>query len=720
MNELSSESQSSIQNFEFINKVSIIHSNFSEIMEIYENIKSLHEKITYINQLIDEDLDEEGRVSLDSPMPNLLQAHYHLSQLSDFRDKLIQLAQLSASDDVKRTIQKHFQALEPVNEKFERSLFEDISDGLLEFYRENNQSLIIRTVKIIDYEERHDLENMLINKIYAEHEKQVSRSNVYDPKKDRNNLLQKLSTNEPNKENSKTTSFRNRSLISFRLKPRNYKAKMISAIAKSVAATFENCISTFSDPLELLQNLDWVFADLIFVKQELVKCFPSDGSWNIFVIYFDIYHTGVQKLIGDVISESSGETGADTTVITAIIDFDKKYSNILKNQLKVEDKNLLEAETKTKLLDDYLKLLVSNMKQWIGQLAATEYPEFKARRREPEVEHDKTISLGGTVIVFRMFNQQVDVALDSGQGKIVDGTIGYFSELLRDRQKKWSQTLTDEVERQLTYDLLMLEREKKKDNDDPPEAVPPGLLEYIVAFGNDQIKAADYTTSLQSKISELVSKKYKTSIVDNLTKVTDGFVDLVTECINQVIKIILTDVNETLKTVFTKKWYNNGTTSIVLVWETLTEYMNDFKSIMNPSIFDIFVEFLLDNAIIGYLSGLKEHHTFKGEDKTIAIIKQNLGKLYENFSEFMESDMIQTKFKIFEHLIEFIENNDSDDIVLQRFGEVRVDFPDCPLSFLNDVLNCKKHFDSKRVSSILGRVPRIDLDNEFATFMAKY
>ena len=123
-----------------------------------------------------------------------------------------------------------------------------------------------------------------------------------------------------------------------------------------------------------------------------------------------------------------------------------------------------------------------------------------------------------------MFTQQVEVAAGSNQAKILVGVIEKFTNLLLDRQKHWIININNEVVRLLKYNELY---DIDPHNISPEDQCAGGLLEYLIAVSNDQMRAADYTMALSTKYGEIVSKIYEKEISKHMNVSLDGFAEAV-------------------------------------------------------------------------------------------------------------------------------------------------------------------------------------------------
>lgn len=111
--------------------------------------------------------------------------------------------------------------------------------------------------------------------------------------------------------------------------------------------------------------------------------------------------------------------------------------------------------------------------------------------------------------MFSIISQQVDVAAESGQGRILLGTIEECGNILRERQNSWEKAMREQVQRQRNEPANV---EELKERDPSYVPVPGGLVEYLMALANDQIRGADYAEALSNKTTAMVSSKYKTKL----------------------------------------------------------------------------------------------------------------------------------------------------------------------------------------------------------------
>jgi hypothetical protein len=290
------------------------------------------------------------------------------------------------------------------------------------------------------------------------------------------------------------------------------------------------------------------------------------------------------------------------------------------------------------LIEDYLALIVRKMDEWSNNLMRTETNDFIERAEPPEVDADGMYGMQGAVIMFQsalgpdlcVVHRRV---LHSGQpaGRAcvrlgcavagADGTItaheaGTGQNLVLARVVEEASRVMKQT--QATWTKLV-ETELKKQVERPDE-VPGGLVEYVMGLANDQVKSADFTEALLGRLEPLVSEKYRLPISENLNEAMDGYLDVAKGCIKMLIEAAFNDVKPAVKVragaivvgqdadrpqiLFTNSWYVDD--PMVQIIETIRDYMGDYQAHLNPSLFDLLVEDVLDTFIITYLAAIRK------------------------------------------------------------------------------------------------------------------
>ena len=75
---------------------------------------------------------------------------------------------------------------------------------------------------------------------------------------------------------------------------------------------------------------------------------------------------------------------------------------------EILEPKLLDGKEES-LIGEYLKIVRSKLSEWLANILKSETIEFINRRGPPDENSEGHYQLTGSVIVFQMFNQQLDV-----------------------------------------------------------------------------------------------------------------------------------------------------------------------------------------------------------------------------------------------------------------------------------------------------------------------
>lgn len=642
INDVKDQSFGSIKRFELIDKITQIHEILEHSIDIHDKISQFESDLSEVERLIDSvDLDY---IDEESQIPELLPIHFKLNKLRDFQDQLLELSKF-ASDDSKFIIKRLFSKIFVVVGKFDR-LLDVIISLLVEICKvETNNSLVIRFAKLLEIEENQDAYIELKRGILSK----KTPENSYDNNSEKYVMFEQILNGN----------------IKGRLESRNYKRFFMDKLEESIKDIFAQCwqmceLRSKEDPskytiFDILEELDWIYQDLKTVQLKMTQLTPQ--NWDIFQIYYSLYFENLQKTIQKLI-----DLEPETTVILEILDFDSRNQQLMKTEFslaKDQIKSIFSENEREKLLADYLSLLILKMSEWLSNINQTEREIFIKRLEAPQQDEEKLYLLQGNKIIFQMFMQQCDVAAGSKQGKIINGTIEEFSKRLVERQGKWGKLIKSETVRLLkSNNQLQQEKEKKeaKEEAEKEDVVAPGLIEYLTALANDQMRGAEHSEMISLKYSQIVYKKYSDTIHSNMELVIDGFANLAKQCCDAILVIIFDDLNGVFPLVFHKKWINSN--FIQQIIETLNEYLQDLQVTLNPYLFEILVEDILEECIVRYLSAINGATIGpKDLNKALGQIKMDFEKFFKLFSTGFEVDpqVIEHKFKIIECLFELLE-----------------------------------------------------------------
>lgn len=389
------------------------------------------------------------------------------------------------------------------------------------------------------------------------------------------------------------------------------------------------------------------------------------------------------------------EAEPETLIILDILDYDKVFqANLIADFgfTKKNVKSVIGEEQREKLFKDYLNLLVTKMTEWITNLEKAEFDIFTERSTPPHIDSNGLYFLDGTKTCFQMFTQQVEVASGSGQAKILVGVVEKFTGLLSKRQNDWTDKIHDEVKKILKYNEMY-----DLDPQNIPEEfnVPGGLIEYLTAVTNDQMRAADYIVAITRKCSSLLNKVWIKEVTECSDKALDGCADLVKVGCHGMTSIIFDDLKKPYTEIFSKVWY--GGNQIKQISVTINEYVMEIKPHMSSIAFNSFIGFIIDECFLNYINALNQQHSFKMKNNKFSdAIKRDFEILFELFanliSEDQKAEIIDRRFRFIEIFMDI--SCEPIDSVLEYWKTMLIEYPETPIDFLEAVLTCRKDVSS--------------------------
>jgi len=460
---------------------------------------------------------------------------------------------------------------------------------------------------------------------------------------------------------------------------KHYRSKFLKAITETIKHKFDNAyLRDENVPAAFLENLGWLYQDLIVIERDVVACFPQD--WDIHSYFVREYHKALNSTIQRLIASEP-----DASAILTLHGWLKEYKASMK-ELEIPPEWLeppLLGGSEQLLIDDYLKLIVRKLDEWSANLMNTELAEFSSRAEPPELDADGQYGMQGAVILFQMVNQQVDAAMESGQGMILSRVVSETNRVMRGVQDQWTR---------------LLEAEYKKTTE-RSEETPGGLVEYVIALANDQIKSANYTEALSARLEPLVSDKYRAIINDRLNDAIDGYLDVAKKCTQTLIDIIFNDLRPATKQLFQGSWYDGN---IVQIVETMLDYMSDYQTYLNSSLLELLIEDLLDAFLVVYLTALANTQKLRMPAATERI-RGDVSEAFKFFSTLKPAKELEPYFEVVEMVLSLLEASKSL-AFLSFWSFAKVHGPN--LAFVEGLMKARGDLDRSSVNEVMDSIKR--------------
>lgn len=460
---------------------------------------------------------------------------------------------------------------------------------------------------------------------------------------------------------------------------KHYRSKIQKGITESIKNKFEESYrSVEQDPLAFLENLTWIYQDIIRIESDVVPCFPAD--YDIYSLYIREYHKALNTIVKRIAANNQ-----DATAMLTLFDWLKEYKQSM-NELNVSqdllEPALLDGKEQS-LIDNYLQLIIQKLDEWSKNLMKTETTEFQKREEPPELDNDGLYGMQGAVILFQMVNQQIDLAMESGQGAILARVVSETNRIMRGTQAQWVKVVEGEFKRQI----------------DKPDEVPGGLVEYSIALANDQIKSADFAEALLGRLEPLVSEKYRVTITERLNDAIDGYLDVAKKCMQTLIDIIFIDLKPATKILFQQQWYDGVILQIV---ETMRDYMTDYQTYLNPSLLDLLIEDLLDAFLLTYLNALANSPKLR-MPAAASRIREDIGEVVNFFCTLKPAKEVESRFEIMEMILSLFEAS-KDMAFLSYWSFAKVYGPNT--AFVEGIMKSRGDLDRSAVSDVMDSIKR--------------
>jgi hypothetical protein len=560
--------------------------------------------------------------------------HHQLQQLESFRDLTLAKSQ-KASSDILNTLQIYFRQVDELVDAFEKYLWM-IARNTIDLVKASRAYVVIRLVKIIETEERAD--------------EQASLAEA--------SILDTLPTSA-------------RQIKSFRI-------KFFDVLREGIVAQINGLYESLkSDLPQLLSRAESIVDDLIMIHDELEPRFPK--KYNIFQFFVLEYHRAIYDMVNSIISEAM-EAGSILLILRWVRDYYASMSGRLGVAEELLEPRLLD-DREEELILQYIKLVRQKLGEWLNNLLNTETRDFLERLGPPEMDVNGIYLLSGSVIVFQMFNQQVDVVSSSSRGALIYDVIVECCTALEEFQKAWMRILEQEYQKFV----------------DKPNDVAEGLPEYILALANDCLRSTEFAETISNRIEPMIDEPFKNQALLKVKGALDGFMRVARRCYGIIIDIILKDVLPALVRFYCTEWYEMDLMRLIV--GTLEDYCSDFQEHTQEYIFSKFTSELQDRLLLLFLEALRNKGAKFRMSLAVDKMKADLEMVIEFFSRYKAPKRVKASFEIMEKIIGFIESNPR--LLFLDFYALWKAYPDVPLSFVEELLHKRDDLERSEIREIM-------------------
>ncbi|KAJ3321383.1 SNARE-binding exocyst subunit S6 [Boothiomyces sp. JEL0866] len=595
MDEICGDSENHIRNYSFIQKISRAHQNFTTTKSLVEKFQKINSQMTRVSKLLD---DDSKRII--GHAENLLLIHYNIQQLSIFRSKILSEAR-GLSSDVLNTLNVMFKKLDQLEYKFE-SYFWELAKNSIELVKADFPSTVVRIIKIIEVEEKLD------EAISIQDFSEDMSGEAYD-------------------------QLRGRQIKGYRIK---YFDLLRDKINEEMKKTY---LDNQKELSAVLKSFDSIIDTLMFVHDDIAPLYPA--RYNIFHFFVLEYHRAIYNMVNTM---TEGEI--EPAVILILIKWVRDYYSSMSMRLDVSE-DLLEPRLldgrEDEFMESYVKLVRGKLSEWLKNILKTETVDFLERKNPPEMDTTEQYLFTGSVIVFQMFNQQLDVVAGTSRGQLLSEIVTECCCIMEEFQAAWIKIID------LEYNKFT---HKQADLNE-------GLVEYIMALANDCMRSTEFSDTISSRLETMSDEQYKAQNLSN--------------------------------------WYEQDIMKLIV--GTFEDYGDDFQKHMSEYLNNKLTTELVDRFLVAYVESFKNKNAkFKMPSATDRM-RQDLDSLISFFSRSKNAKRVKASFEVIEKIIGLVESNPR--MLYIDFYSLWKQFPDMPLDFVEKVLSKRDDLDKSQVREIM-------------------
>jgi exocyst complex component 3 len=578
----------------------------------------MHQFINRLQGILEQDIENPFSPTNTN---NLLFVHNHLSQLELSRDNTMQEAS-TASQDIINILRSYFVRLDKFSNYFTNYLW-SLSENLI-ILAKNGQALTIISAiaKIIEIEEAAD--------------ESAINNNQLDSKK------------------------------SFRV-IKSYRYNFFNQINNSIVNLFDE---KFGNPsLQPLDDLNFIFNDLIIVRDEIDPVFPS--NYNILTFYVLAYHRNVYKCIEPIL-----QNDPDTETTLRLIGWVRHYYTFMEKDLyfyeDLMEPNLLNGKEQS-LIDDYLNLVRSKFHQWKTNLIESDIKEFTQRQNSPEFDSKNFAKLPGAPILISMVRQQIDVAMKSASYRLLTEVVNECCNMMSEIQQTWINLLKSELQRYLNNQ----------------EECADEIIIYIIALANDQLGFADFIDVLLNQFTSSLPEEH-IKIINNLfNNLKNGFFNVATHSIDTILDIIFNDLKTPFRELHTAKWYKVDTMAVIVI--TLKDYTDECNLHLKSYNFYRLMINMLNRFVIAYLESMRNKAVTFRMSHCIEKMRKDIRSISEFFGQYIGAQELNSGLDVINRLHNFLGT--SKEMIYLEYYSLQKSYGDVPRKYLKFILSKRSDID---------------------------
>jgi hypothetical protein len=195
----------------------------------------------------------------------------------------------------------------------------------------------------------------------------------------------------------------------------------------------------------------------------------------------------------------------------------------------------------------------------------------------------------------------------------------------------------------------------------------------------------------------------------------NGFVDLATSILGQIIEIIFNDLKPPIKSLFTPAWYGGSEMDTMVL--TIRSYVVDLQPGLDDDLFPAFMSQLSEKTVVIYLSSVNNKNAkFRIQDSAEQI-RNDVGVGYGFLVDYLDRGAVKAVWSVLEHFLALICS--SRDALPEAYDAFRQEYWDLPTNWVETVLKCREDKSRDMVDMVKSRARYTARGGE-PTIMSRY
>ncbi|KAJ2885898.1 SNARE-binding exocyst subunit S6 [Coemansia aciculifera] len=649
VDQLCNRAQSYLTNFDRIQKISVANRNFVRTDEFYRQFSEFHEQYVHVREML-----ADAKTNFEQGDFNLLRLHYFLYKLEDFRSRAMGFSGVNDADS-EQTLAQMFGGLDGLVHEFEQFLWH-VAGGIYDLALRNRANVIVQLLKVVETEEAADRaqEREVEGAVLVRRQSLVGSAR-------RPSMASSVMARGPKKER----------------KVKHYRQKLLDLLRHFVAGRVTEFFKQEAKGLDGVEEVTgFVIDELTFVAEAVTPAFPP--NYFIFDFLVNEYHQAVVKNTNELVAGDL-EGGAILTLLRWV----REYHSALRKQLSIPKDQLKPAlleGREDQLAQEYLDIAVSKIREWITNLMRTETNTFTGRQDAPSMGEDGLYVTGGSVYLFEIVNQNIDLVIDAQRAKLLCDLMAECNKVFQDIGKQWR-------------DLLEVEKIKQIET---PESVAEGLVDYTMALANEQIRSVVQAETIRDETGDRLSRSHQERFKAELSQSMDIFMNIAESATQTLADIVFSDLRPITAALYTAEWYQEDLLQPVI--ETLKDYCQDFQDHLDKYLYKRLMQDLLSRFALSYVDAASGKVKFR-KGKSSEKLNLELHRATKFFKEHMDSGAVTETLNIVRILISLIDSTPT--MIFLEFFSVKKQYPDLPLALVEDILAKRDDLDKSQLKSIL-------------------